>query len=72
MKQKYRWTVRNLDPRALKVLHEAQELNPDRTLGSLVSEAVWDWWENIPDDDPDISSDVGDTSVPTIEQEIAA
>ena len=72
MKHNYRWTVRNLDPSALEVLHEAQELNPERTLGSLVSEAVWDWWENIPDDDPDISSDVEDTSVPTIEQEIAA
>ena len=72
MKNNYRWTVRNLDPDALKVLHEAQKLNPDRTLGSLVSEAVWDWWEHLPDDDPDIVAGLEDTSNPDIEQDIAA
>jgi len=72
MTDSYRWTVRHLDRRALSVLHAAQELNPGRTLGSLVSEAIWDWWENLPDDDPDIGSDVEDTSDPNIEQDIAA
>jgi hypothetical protein len=60
MKHNYRWTVRNLDPRALRVLHEAQELNPERTLGSLVSEAIWDWWDNLPDDPDTEPLDEGD------------
>jgi hypothetical protein len=67
MKHNYRWTVRNLDPGALKVLHEAQELNPDRTLGSLVSEAVWDWWGNLPDDDSHVNAGFEGTSNPDIE-----
>ncbi len=50
MTNDYRWTVRHLDPHALKCLHDIQELNPERTLGSLVSEAIFDWWDNLPED----------------------
>ncbi|MFV2041325.1 MAG: hypothetical protein ACC644_04965 [Candidatus Hydrothermarchaeales archaeon] len=66
MKHNYRWTVRNLDPGALQVLHEAQELNPDRTLGSLVSEAVLDWWENLPDNESDMNAGFEGISNPDI------
>ena len=68
MSNNYRWTVRNLDPQALSILHEAQEINPDRTLGSLVSEAVQDWWDHLPDPDPE--DDLAMDSIP--EQRMAA
>ncbi len=57
MKNNHRWTVRNIDPDALKCLHDIRELNPERTMGSLVSEAILDWWENLPVD-PEPSDDL--------------
>jgi hypothetical protein len=62
----------HLDPHALKCLHDIQKLNPERTLGSLVSEAVWDWWENLPDDDSDMDAGFEGTSSPDLEQDIEA
>jgi hypothetical protein len=43
----YRWTVRNVDPQAVELLHSVKQDNPESTLGELLSEAIQDWYENL-------------------------
>ena len=49
--QEYRWSVRNLDPEVLNFLREVKE-ESGLGYGELVSAAIVDWFENIPEEEP--------------------
>ncbi len=49
--QEYKWCVRNLDPQVLHLLREVKETS-GLGYGELVSEAITDWFENLPEDEP--------------------
>jgi len=48
-----KWTVRNITPQALEMLHEVRQ-HSGTPLGELLSEAVAEWYAALPyDDDED-------------------
>ena len=53
--QNYRWSVRGLDPTVLDMLKEVRQTS-GFGYGQLVSEAIADWYENLPEEDAPIET----------------
>ena len=45
----YRWTVRNMDPEAIDLIEEVASTS-GLCFGELASEAIFSWYENLPED----------------------
>lgn len=52
---KCKWTVRNVNCEAIQKLHEVQQISGG-LLGELVSEAIEDWFDHLPEETEDEES----------------
>ena len=47
-----KWTLRNIEPEALALLHEVSETS-GLPMGALVSQALVEWYDRLPEIDDD-------------------
>ncbi len=46
-----KWTIRGVDPAAREAVEEIREAT-GVPFGRLISEAIWTWYDGLPEEDP--------------------
>jgi hypothetical protein len=69
-----KWAVRHMDREAIEKLHQVQQTSGG-LLGELVSEAIDDWFNHLPEETEDEASialtEAADTPIHQVRQDIA-